>query len=63
MSVSFLDSQFLIHPQLRQGCKFGFRSGGDIIIIMNHSKQPIRPLGGVRMVLKHTITAFCITFQ
>uniref|UniRef100_A0A674AFQ9 Large ribosomal subunit protein uL29 n=1 Tax=Salmo trutta TaxID=8032 RepID=A0A674AFQ9_SALTR len=28
-----------------------------------HSKQPTQPLGGVRVVLKHTIAYFCITFQ
>ena len=26
----------------------------------NHSKQPTWPLGGVRMVLKHTVASFCI---
>ena len=35
----------------------------DFILSDKHSKQPTRPLGGVRMVLKHNVALFCIIFQ
>lgn len=51
-----------------QGRNFGFRSGGGhylfcIFLSSRINTQPTRTLGGIRMVLKHTVASFCITFQ